>query len=86
VLAATRRSRPIGFSSTTGVWTISSPHGRLEIQPEDPAAPDAGIRTDPGTLAALLLDPGGLDAAIAGGSAHAEGSISALRRLIRVAA
>jgi DNA-binding HxlR family transcriptional regulator len=68
------------------VWTISSPHGRLEIQPEDPAAPDAGIQTDPGTLAALLLEPDGFDAAIASGSVHAEGNISALRRLIRVAA
>jgi DNA-binding HxlR family transcriptional regulator len=66
------------------VWTISSPHGRLEIQPEDPAAPHAGIQTDPGTLAALLLDPDGLDAAIASGSVHTEGNISALRRLIRV--
>jgi DNA-binding HxlR family transcriptional regulator len=68
------------------VWTISSPHGRLEIQPEDTAAPDASIQTDPGTLIALLLNPGGLDAAIAAGSVHAEGSLSALRRLIRVAA
>lgn len=66
-------------------WTISSPHGRLEIGPEETAAPDAGIRTDPGTLTALLLDPAGLDAAIAAGSVHTEGSISALRRLIRVA-
>jgi DNA-binding HxlR family transcriptional regulator len=68
------------------VWTISSPHSRLEIQPEDPAAPDAAIHTDPGTLAALLVDPDGLDAAIAGGSVYAEGNISALRRLIQVAA
>jgi DNA-binding HxlR family transcriptional regulator len=68
------------------VWTISSPRGRLEIRPEEPVAPDAGIRTDPGTLAALLLDPGGLDAAIASGSARVEGKISALRRLLRVAA
>jgi DNA-binding HxlR family transcriptional regulator len=68
------------------VWTISSPHGQLEIQPQEPAAPDASIRTDPGTLTALLLNPAGLDAAIANGSVHTEGKISALRRLIRVAA
>jgi DNA-binding HxlR family transcriptional regulator len=68
------------------VWAISGTDGGLEIQPEEPAAPDAGIRTDPGTLAALLLDPDGLDAAIASGSVHAEGKISALRRLIRAAA
>jgi hypothetical protein len=68
------------------VWTISSPHGRLEIQPEDTAAPDASIRTDPGTLTALLLNPAGLAAAIATGSVHTEGNLSALRRLIKVAA
>jgi DNA-binding HxlR family transcriptional regulator len=68
------------------VWTISSPHGRMEIQPGDPDASDAGIQTDPRRLAALLLNPDGLDAAIASGSVHADGKISALRRLIRVAA
>jgi DNA-binding HxlR family transcriptional regulator len=68
------------------VWTISSPHGQLEIQPEDAAAPDASIQTDPATLTALLLNPAGLDAAIASGSVHTEGSLSAVRRLIRVAA
>jgi DNA-binding HxlR family transcriptional regulator len=68
------------------VWTISSPHGRLEIQPEDPGAPDASIETDPGTLTALLLNPAGLDAAIAAGAVHTEGNLAALRRLIRVAA
>ena len=66
-------------------WTISSPHRRLEIGPEDTAPADAGIRTDPRTLTALLLDPAGLDAAIAAGSVHAEGSMPALRRLIGVA-
>ena len=68
------------------VWTISSPHGRMQIEPGTPAAPDAGIQTDPRTLAALLLNPDGLDAAIADGSVRADGKISALRRLIRVAA
>jgi DNA-binding HxlR family transcriptional regulator len=68
------------------VWTVRSPHGRMEIEPGNPAAPDAGIRTDPGTLAALLLNPDGLDAAIANGSVQVEGKKSALRRLIRVAA
>jgi SCP-2 sterol transfer family len=68
------------------VWTISAPRGRLEIQPEEPVAPDAAIQTDPGTLAALLLHPDALDAAIASGSVLAEGNIAALRRLIRVAA
>jgi hypothetical protein len=67
------------------VWTISSPDDRLEIEAQDPAAPDAGLQTDPVTLNALLLNPGGLDAAIAGGSARVEGNISALRRLLEIA-
>jgi DNA-binding HxlR family transcriptional regulator len=68
------------------VWTISSPRGQMEINPGDPRTPDAGIQTDPRTLTALLLDPDSLDAAIASGSVHTDGKISALRRLIRVAA
>jgi DNA-binding HxlR family transcriptional regulator len=68
------------------VWTISSPHGQLEIQAQDTAAPKASLHTDPDTLCTLLLNPDGLEAAIATGSVHAEGNISALRRLIRVAA
>jgi DNA-binding HxlR family transcriptional regulator len=67
------------------VWTISSPQGQLEIQPQDAVASDATIQTDPGTLTALLLNPDSLDAAIATGSVHTEGNISALRRLIQVA-
>jgi DNA-binding HxlR family transcriptional regulator len=67
-------------------WTISSPHGQLEVDSQDTAAPDASLHTDPDTLNALLLDPDGLDAAIAAGSVHTEGSLSALRRLIKVAA
>jgi hypothetical protein len=58
----------------------------MEIEPGDPAAPDAGIRTDPGTLAALLLNPDGLDAAISNGLVQVQGKTSALRRLIRLAA
>jgi DNA-binding HxlR family transcriptional regulator len=68
------------------VWTVSSPHGELEIRcHDDEAAPDAGIRTDPDTLATLLLRPDGLEAAIATGSAQIEGSLAALRRLLEVA-
>jgi hypothetical protein len=68
------------------VWTVRSQPGRMEIAPEDPVAPDAGIKTDPHTLAALLLNPEGLDAAIANGSAQIQGNTPALRRLLRVAA
>jgi DNA-binding HxlR family transcriptional regulator len=68
------------------VWSISSPHGQLEIHCRDTAAPDASLYTDPDTLNTLLLNPDGLDAAIATGSVHTEGNLSALRRLIQLAA
>lgn len=68
------------------VWTVSSLHGQLEIEPQDAAVPQASLDTDPGTLNALLLDPGGLDAAIAAGSVRVEGDLVALRRLLEVAA
>jgi hypothetical protein len=58
----------------------------MEIGPEDPVASDAWLQPDPLTLAALILDPEGLDAVIASGSVRADGKISALRRLIRLAA
>jgi DNA-binding HxlR family transcriptional regulator len=68
------------------VWTISSPHGELEIQPQDTAEPDASLHTDPDTLNALLLDPAGLATAIATGALSVEGSLPALRQLLHVAA
>ncbi len=68
------------------VWTISSREGQIDIQPQDTDAPDAGIHTDPGTLNALLFDPAGLDAAIAAGLLQADGDLTALRRLLEVAA
>ena len=68
------------------VWTVSSPGGRLQIESRDAAAPEASLHTDPRTLNALLLDPSGLDAAIAAGSIGVEGNVSAIRRLLNVAA
>ena len=67
------------------VWTVSTESGQLEIKAEDHAAPAASLRTDPETLNALLLDPDGLDTAIAAGAVHIEGRLSSLRRLLRVA-
>jgi DNA-binding HxlR family transcriptional regulator len=67
-------------------WTLASHDGVLEIEPGDPAAADAGIHTDPLTLNALLLDPGGLDAALATGAAEAEGDVDAVRRLLTAVA
>jgi DNA-binding HxlR family transcriptional regulator len=67
------------------VWTISSEDGQVEVKAHDTAAPAASLQTDPDTLNALLLNPGGLDLAVATGSAHAEGDLCALRRLLQVA-
>jgi gamma-glutamylcysteine synthetase len=67
------------------VWTISSQDGQLEIKVEVNATPAASLCTDPETLNGLLLNPGGLDAAIATGAVHAEGQLAALRRLVQVA-
>jgi DNA-binding HxlR family transcriptional regulator len=68
------------------VWTISSARGQLEIHSQDTAVPDASLSTDAATLNALLLHPDGLDAAIDSGSVRTEGNLSALRRLLQVAA
>lgn len=69
------------------VWTISSRGRRLVVRPGEPAGvPDADLRTDPGTLNDLLLDPGGLDAAVESGTIEFDGDMSALRRLLEVAA
>lgn len=66
-------------------WTISTVAGQLEIQPDDNGTPEAAIRTDPRTLNSLLSDPSALDGAVAAGTAHTEGDIDALRRLLQVA-
>jgi DNA-binding HxlR family transcriptional regulator len=68
------------------VWTVSSPDGQMQIEPDEVAGPDASLCTDPATLNALLLDPAGLDAAIAAGAVRVEGEISAVRQLLAVAA
>jgi DNA-binding HxlR family transcriptional regulator len=68
------------------VWTVASQNGQLDVKAEDTAAAAASLRTDPETLNALLLDPSSLDTAIAAGTAHTEGRLPALRRLLRLAA
>jgi DNA-binding HxlR family transcriptional regulator len=67
-------------------WTLAPREGVVEIEPGDPAAADAGIHTDPVTLNALLLDPDGLDAALASGAVEADGDVDALRRLLTAVA
>jgi predicted lipid carrier protein YhbT len=65
------------------VWTVRTEPGRLTVEPGEPAAPDATIRTDPPTLNALLERPGDFDAALAGGRVSVEGDREAVRRLLR---
>ncbi|SFW91820.1 winged helix-turn-helix transcriptional regulator [Amycolatopsis australiensis] len=65
------------------VWTVRAEPGRLTVEPGEPAAPDATIRTDPPTLNALLEVPSDLDAAIADGRMRIEGDRKAVRRLLR---
>jgi hypothetical protein len=57
----------------------------MEIEPADPAAPDARGTNRRGHTGDSLLNPDGLDAATANESVEVEGKISALRHLIRVA-
>jgi DNA-binding HxlR family transcriptional regulator len=66
-------------------WTLATREGVIDVQPGDHDPVDAEIRTDPVTLNALLLDPGGLDAALATGAAEVEGDAVALRRLLTTA-
>lgn len=66
-------------------WTVSSQDGRLEIKAGDTTAPAATLCTDSETLNTLLLNPSGLDAAIATGAVQVEGHLAALRRLLEIA-
>jgi DNA-binding HxlR family transcriptional regulator len=65
------------------VWAIRSASGQVDIQPGEPAAAAASLRTDPKTLNALLGDPAALDASVSDGSVVAAGDLAALRRLLR---
>jgi DNA-binding HxlR family transcriptional regulator len=80
---------PVGtfrFRLENRAWTLVPREGVFEIESGDTETADAGIRTDPVTLNALLLDPGGLDAALATGAAQIEGDADALRRLLTAVA
>ena len=67
----------------TRVWTVRTEPGRLTVEPGEPAAPDAALRTDPPTLNALLEAPWDLDPLIADGRVVVEGDHKAVRRLLR---
>ena len=64
------------------VWTARTGGGQVRIEAGETAGADAVLRTDPATLNALLDDPDGLDAALAGGSATVAGDLAVVRRLI----
>jgi DNA-binding HxlR family transcriptional regulator len=64
------------------VWTVRTEPGRLTVEPGEPAAPDATIRTDPPMLNALLETPSDLDAAIGDGRVEIDGDRKAVRRLL----
>lgn len=68
------------------VWALVARADGTEIEPGAPGSADAAIHTDPETLNALVLDPRGLDAAVAGGAARVDGDIEALRLLLEAAA
>ena len=65
------------------VWTITTENGRIHIDAGEPAHPDAGLRTDPTTLNALLDGSTSLAAAHATGHAVLSGSEVALQRLLQ---
>jgi DNA-binding HxlR family transcriptional regulator len=91
-LRSSLRANPAPLSGTFRLqlddraWTLVRREGVLEIEPGDVETADAGIHTDPITLNALLLDPEGLDAALATGVAEIEGDVDALRRLLTAVA
>jgi DNA-binding HxlR family transcriptional regulator len=65
------------------VWTVRTVNTRLQVEPGPPDNPDAGLRTDPATLNALLSDPGRLKSAVASGKASVTGDEAALLRLLK---
>ena len=64
------------------VWTVRLADGRAEVRPGEPAAADVSLRTDPGTLSALLGATAMLAAARADGSVTVVGDPSAIDRLL----
>lgn len=63
------------------VWTVQIEAGQVQIQSDEPIAPDACLRTTPATLNTLLNNPMALDAALADGTISATGDLAALHQL-----
>jgi DNA-binding HxlR family transcriptional regulator len=68
------------------IWTLVAGNGAARIEPGATETATAAIRTDPETLNALVLEPRGLAAALAGAGAEAQGDLEALRLLLESAA
>jgi DNA-binding HxlR family transcriptional regulator len=73
------------FELDDHVWTVVTRHGRVHIEPGEPVHPDAGLRTEPATLNALLDGSLSVAAARRTGVAAVSGDVSALRRLLQTA-
>ncbi|GII78527.1 HxlR family transcriptional regulator [Sphaerisporangium rufum] len=73
------------FELDDRVWTVGIENGRIHITPGAPPRADAGLRTDPATLNALLDGSTSPAAAVAGGKAALSGDEDALRRFLQVA-
>jgi DNA-binding HxlR family transcriptional regulator len=65
------------------VWTVRADCGGLQVQPGEPASPDASLRSNPETLNALLQGSKELETAISDESVIATGDLSALRQLLQ---
>lgn len=63
-------------------WTVRMASGRVEVQPGEPAAAAASLRTEPKTFSTLLTDPAALATACADGSVAVVGDLSVIDRLL----
>ena len=64
------------------VWTVRLAGGRAEVRPGEPATADVSLRTDPGTLSALLAGAATLATARADGSVTVVGDPSDIDGLL----
>lgn len=71
------------FELDDRVWTVTAEDGHFTISSGEPAHADAGLRTEPTTLNALLNGSTSLAAARATGQAALSGDEAALQRLLQ---
>ena len=58
-------------------WTITGRDGEFGIEPGEAPEAESQLETDPATLNALLLEPAGLDQAVAAGKVRLHGTATA---------